>query len=172
MQMQPAAQVRRLCALSLAALVGVALPATAAAEQLPEVRIERLEAQVRALTERIAALEAEQSPAAPGEIAWQLDQDLNGRTFRVVHQALDADDGRVELLLQVAAPVPVPEHWMQGSPAPIRLTLRAADGSEQGLYMTLIRGASVEPGKHLHLLAELDPAIAAATSLILIEYAD
>lgn len=169
--MQPAASKRRFPALWLAAVIGVALLGTAAAEQTPEERIGRLEAQVRALTERIAALEAGDGSAAAGDVVWQLDEDLRGRTFRVVHQALDADDGRVELLLQVTAPVPAPERWMQGGPAPIRVTLRAPDGSERLLYMTLIRGASFEPGKHLHLLAELEPAVAAGTTEILVEHA-
>jgi hypothetical protein len=169
--MQPPAYMRRLPALLLAALAGFALPGSAGAEQTPEERIGRLEAQVRALTERIAVLEAGDSSAAAGDVVWQLDEDLRGRTFRVVHKALDANDGRVELLLQVTAPVPAPERWMQGGPAPIRVTLRAPNGSEKRLYLTLIRGASFAPGKHLHLLAELEPAVAAGTTEILIEHA-
>ena len=166
-------RMRRLRALlTLAALVSAGALAPAAAEQTDAARIERLEAQVRALLERVAVLEADQGgQQKPGEIAWQLDEDIGGRTFRIVHKALDVDDGRIELLLQVTGAVPAVERWLPGGPAPVRITLRAPDGSERQLYMTLIRGASFEPGKHLHLLAELDPAVAAAATEIVVEHA-
>jgi hypothetical protein len=38
--------------------------------------------------------------------------------------------------------------------------------------MTLLRGAPFEPGRHLHLLAEMDPALAAATIQIGVEDAN
>jgi hypothetical protein len=148
----------------------VALPA--AAEQTDAARIELLEAKLQALTERVAALEADRGqPAAArgGEVVWLLAEELRGRPFRIAHKALDVDDGRLELLLQITEPVPGADRWILGGPAPIRLTLRAADGRERLLYMTLLRGASFEPGRHLHLLAEMSPAAAAAASEILIE---
>jgi hypothetical protein len=166
-----AADALRLSALLL--LAAVALPA--AAEQTPEERIELLEARLQALSARVAALEATaDQPAAAerGEVAWLLGEDLRGRPFRIAHKALDVDGGRLELLLQITEPVPGTERWLPGGPAPIRLTLRAPDGAERHLYMTLLRGASFEPGKHLHLLAEMDPAVAAAASQIVIEHAD
>ncbi len=148
----------------------------AAAEQTAAERIELLEAKLRALTERVAALEASPGNAAApepgGGIAWVLGDDLRGRPFRIAHKALDLDDGRVELLLQITEPVPSAERWIAGGPAPIRLTLRTPDGSERRFYMTLLRGRSLEPGGHLHLLAELEPALAAGASQIVVEHAD
>ncbi|WP_295888355.1 hypothetical protein [uncultured Thiohalocapsa sp.] len=161
--------------LSAPALLGAAVALPAVAGQTPAERIELLEAKVRVLTERVTALEADRGDTAasePGGIAWVLGDDLRGRPFRIAHKALDLDDGRVELLLQITEPVQATERWMLGGPAPIRLILRAADGSERHLYMTLLRGASFEPGRHLHLLAEMDPALAAATSQIVVEHAD
>jgi hypothetical protein len=151
----------------------VALPA--AAEQTDAARIELLEGKLQALAERVAALEAHRGqPAAAGggEVVWLLGEELRGRPFRIAHKALDVDDGRLELLLQITEPVPGADRWILGEPAPIRLTLRAADGGERLSYMTLLRGASFEPGRHLHLLAEIDPAVAAAASQIFIEHAD
>ncbi len=170
--LQPAAYRWRLPAVAVAALASVALLEPAAAEQTSEQRIERLEAQIRALTDRVAGLEADRSAAAAEDrdAPWLLGDDLRGSPFRIVHKTLDADRGRVELLLQITAPVAAPERWMPGGPAPIRLTLTAPDGRDQSLYMTLLRGASFEPGKHLHLLAELDPSAAAAASRLQIEH--
>ena len=147
----------------------------AAAQQTAAERIELLEAKLRALTARVTALEASQGNAVapePGGIAWVLGDDLRGRPFRIAHKALDLDDGRVELLLQITEPVPAAERWIAGGPAPILLTLRTPEGGERRLYMTLLRGRSFEPGSHLHLLAELDPAVAAGASQIVIEHAD
>jgi hypothetical protein len=148
----------------------------AAAEQTAAERIELLEAKLRALTARVAALEASPGNAAApepgGGIAWVLDNDLRGRPFRIAHKALDLDDGRVELLLQITEPVPSAERWIAGGPAPIRLTLRTPEGGERRFYMTLLRGRSLEPGGHLHLLAELEPALAAGASQIVVEHAD
>jgi hypothetical protein len=156
-------------------LTAAAIPMPGAAEQTAEERIELLEAKVRALAERVTTLEAGTGAAAASEqvgIAWLLGDELRGRPFRIVHKALDVDGGRVELLLQITEPIAAPERWLAGGPAPIRLTLTAPDGRERLQYMTLLRGASFEPGKHLHLLAELDPALAAAASQIRVEHAD
>jgi hypothetical protein len=147
----------------------------AAAQQTAAERIELLEAKLRALTERVAALEADQGDAVapePGSIAWVLGDDLRGRPFRIAHKALDLDNGRVELLLQITEPVPAAERWIPGGPAPVRLTLRTPDGGERRLYMMLLRGRSFEPGRHLHLLAEIDPAVAAGATQIVVEHAD
>ncbi|WP_200233152.1 hypothetical protein [Thiohalocapsa halophila] len=160
---------------ALLALAWVLASVPAAAQQTAAERIELLEAKLRALTARVTALEASQGNAVapePGGIAWVLGEDLRGRPFRIAHKALDLDDGRVELLLQITEPVPGAERWIAGGPAPIRLTLRTPDGSERRFYMTLLRGASLEPGGHLHLLAELDPALAAGASQIVVEHAD
>jgi hypothetical protein len=156
----------RSCAVALLA-AAVALPAAAA--QTPEARIELLEARVEALTARVAALEArgdDVSAAEPTEagIAWQLGAGIDGRPLRVSYKVLDRDQGRIELLLEITEPLPDAASWQAGAPAPIAVTLRAPDGTERALPLTLLRGAKLAPGGHLHLAAELDPALAAGAT--------
>ncbi len=156
---------------------GLLAPSWTVAAQTPEERIELLEAQVQALTERVMALDDQVAGSGGAEttdsgVAWQLGAGLAGRPLRVAHKTVDADRGLVELLLEITAPLPEPARWRVGAEAPIAVVLRAADGAEQRLPMRLLRGAKLESGGHLHLIAETDPARLAGATLLRVEPAD
>ncbi len=93
--------------------------------------------------------------------------------LRVTHKEFDRDRGRVDLLLQITAPLQDPEHWdAVGSEVPVMLRLRGADGVEQVQAFTLARGNRIEPGAFVHLIADIDPARAAAAGQFIIAPAD
>jgi hypothetical protein len=54
----------------------------------------------------------------------------------------------------------------------VMLRLRGADGVEQLQNFTLARGNRIEPGAFVHLIAEVDPALAAAAGQFIIAPAD
>ena len=149
-------------------------PSWIAAAQTPEERVELLEAKVESLTVRVTALEARGDSTGSTEIsedgvAWQLGAGLADRPLRVSHKSVDADRGVVELLLRITAPLPEPARWQVGATAPVVVLLRTPDGAEQRLPMTLLRGAMLQPGGHLHLIAETDPAQLAGATLLRVE---
>jgi hypothetical protein len=172
-----AAHARRPSDLLLVALAAALSSPPLAAGQRAAERIDMLEAEVRALAERVTTLEAAgttDSGAGSGTdgIAWQLGDGLRGQPLRISHRAMDIDKGRIELLLEITEPLPAPARWQTGRPAPIVLTLRAPDGTEHSMPMTLLRGAKLEPGGQLHLIAELEPALAAAATQVSVEQSD
>jgi hypothetical protein len=157
-------------------LAAALAPGGATAAQTPEERIELLEAKLQALTERVTVLEDQVAGAgtasADDGVVWQLGPGLGGRPLRVSHKSLDAAHGVVELLLEITAPLADPARWRVGVEAPVALTLRAPAGGERRLPMTLLRGAKLEPGAHLHLFAEIAPALLAGATQLRIELTD
>lgn len=185
--------VRRNATLSAALLAALlAAPATALADQDADhdadhpitARVLQLEAQVRALTERLSALEragAAQHTAASAEaqpgvadsgVVWLIDDYIGNSPFRVSHKEFNAAQGRIELLLQVTAPLNDPAPWSTpGARVPVAVTLRGADGEQARQHFMLGRGTRTEPGSHLHLYADIDPASAAAARQLVVEHA-
>jgi len=155
------------------------LPALAAAQPGLEARLLEIEGQLRALSARVEALErhgAGEPTAAPdddaGGIAWSLGTIVAGEPLRITHKQLDAARGRLDLLVEVTAPLAEPARWSApNAPVPLAVTLRAADGAARTYTLLLARGTSAEPGARLHLSAELDPAQAAAAQQLIIDRA-
>jgi len=135
-------------------------------------RLELLEARIELLTKRLAHMEqaAQVAPsidqpaaaavAASGGSAvdWRLGAGLQGDPLRVAAQTFDQRRGRVEVLLEIKAPLADADAWPRepGLQVPVIMIARDSSGAvaaEQPL--TLIRGPSQEPGAYLHLGAEL-----------------
>jgi hypothetical protein len=158
-------------------------PSAALAEQTMDERLLQLEAQVRALSDRLNALEhaapASASVAAEGQVVvgdagvvWLIDDYVSKSPFRVSYKAFDRTHGRIELLLQVTAPLDNPSQWSsKGAEVPVAVTLRGAGGEERRKQFVLGRGTRAEPGSHLHLYADIDPAWAAAARQLVVERA-
>jgi len=154
----------------------LSLPAATGAAQGLEERLLQLEQHVRALTSRIEVLEG--GTAAQGKdgeagtdetVVWTFDDYVGRSPLRVAYRAIDAQQGRVELLLEITAPLADPEHWRAvGGQVPIAVRLRAADGTETEQAFRLRRGARLDPGAFLHLEARVDPARAAATRQLIV----
>jgi len=154
----------------------VSLPSLALAESGLDARVLALEAQLRTLTARIEALEqrgdAGESAAQgdEGGIVWTLGAIVAGEPFRITHKQLDARHGRLDLLLEITAPLGEPRLWVDvGKAVPLAVTLRDAEGAASVHRFTLTRGSSTEPGGRLHLTTEIDPARAAAARQVIIE---
>jgi hypothetical protein len=188
---------QRLSVIALA--IGIALPTLSLAQQLQdqpppaqepiEQRMLDVEARLRTLSDRVDLLERRAVtagvPTATGAgtgqatganaagVVWTLDAQLTDSPLRVTHKEFDRDRGRVDLLLQITAPLQDPEHWdAVGSEVPVMLRLRGADGVEQVQAFTLARGNRIEPGAFVHLIADIDPARAAAAGQFIIAPAD
>jgi hypothetical protein len=159
------------------ALALVAAAAAAQAEGIPvETRIEGLEARLEGLTRRLDALETllkgsqHRAPAAApkGEPDWSFDDYTRERPFRVLQRSLDRASGRIELLLDLTAPLPDGPAWAEvrrGEPLPLVLTVRLADGRElPPLPLHLERASPLVPGGRLHAGASLEPSLAAQAS--------
>jgi hypothetical protein len=150
------------------------LQAAAFAEQGTEQRLQALEERVRALTGRVENLERAASPAAqpvrgPGLPAdgavWTFDDYVDASPFKVSYKSFDRATGRVELLLQITAPIEQPELWSEtGRSVPVALRYRAADGAEGASVFALVRASRLEPGSRVHLRALVEPALAASAS--------
>lgn len=142
-----------------------------------EARLVALEAQtdgLRAELEQLRQQLADDSaPAAAagraGEVSWRFGPVLDGEPLRVAAETVDQAHGRVELLLEVMAPLADAAAWPQQPGRAVPLVLIARDGGG-GLIaevpLTLVRGARPEPGAYLHLAAELPEDRAARLSLI------
>ena len=149
--------------------------ATGAAQGLDE-RLLQLEQQVRALTSRIEALEGgtaaqaqDGQVASDGAVVWTFDDYVGRSPFRVAYREIDPQQGRVELLLEITAPLADSEHWRAvGGQVPIGVRLRAADGKQTEQAFRLRRGGRLDPGAYLHLEASVDPARAAATRQLIV----
>ncbi|KAA6182974.1 hypothetical protein F2Q65_16760 [Thiohalocapsa marina] len=161
-------------AAALAGLLGGGLaiaPATLPAQPTDE-RLSELERQVSALAQRVMALENDRGattlPPTDG-IVWQVGDALGNGVLKIAYKQFDPTSGRLEMLLQITAPLQEPERWTAvGAEVPLTATLRSADGSEISQAFRLARGGSTEPGAHLHLIAEIDPARAAAARQVIL----
>jgi hypothetical protein len=168
------------------AVLAVWLPASTIvlAGQSMDERVLQLEAQVRDLSDRLNALEQAGAPASASGAAeeqvvvgdagvvWLIDDYVGKSPFRVSYKAFDPTHGRIELLLQVTAPLDNPSQWSsQGAEVPVAVTLRGAGGEEAQKQFVLGRGMRAEPGSHLHLYADIDPAWAAAARQLVVERA-
>lgn len=149
-------------------------------------RFARLEARTEQLTNQLARIEqaAQASPptdqpaaATPATTAtsmgsavdWRLGAGLQGDPLRVAAQTFDQRSGRVEVLLEIEAPLSNADAWPRqpGLQVPVIMITRDSSGAvaaEQPL--TLIRGPSQEPGAYLHLGTELSEQIADRVEVI------
>ncbi|MCF7994195.1 MAG: hypothetical protein K9L88_05090 [Chromatiaceae bacterium] len=149
-------------------------------------RLALLEARTALLTERLAQLEQEvqltpsaDQPAAATAVAavtskdsavdWRLGAGLQGDSLRVAAQTFDQRRGRVEVLLEIKAPLADADAWPRqpGLQVPVIMIARDNSGAvaaEQPL--TLMRGPSQEPGAYLHLGAELSEQTADRVQVI------
>ena len=128
------------------------------------------------LIERILSNHAD-AAVKPGATAagiiWTLDARVTDSPLRVTHKEFDRDRGRVDLLLQITAPLQDLALWGEvGGEVPVVLRMRAANGVEQVQAFTLARGKRLEPGAFVHLIADIDPAHAAAAGQFIIAPAD
>jgi hypothetical protein len=167
---------------------------TPARETIDE-RMLELEAQVRTLSERVELLEQRAVTAGPrasaaagtgsgsrsglasstsgAGIVWSLDPGVAGSPLRVTHKEFDRNSGRVDLLVEITAPVQDPQRWDEvGGDVPVMLRLRSADGAEHVQAFTLARGKRIEPGAFVHLIADIDPARAATAAQFIIAPTD
>ena len=55
---------------------------------------------------------------------------------------------------------------------PLAVTIRTADGTEHHSVFKLARASRLEPGAHVHVQADLDPAQAAAARQLVIGHTD
>ncbi len=135
-------------------------------------RLAMLEARTELLTKRLdhleqaapstdqlgAATTAAAATRADSGIAWRLGAGLEGDPLRVAAQTFDQRRGRIEVLLEIQAPLPDADAWPRqpGRQVPVIVIARDNSGAvaaEQAL--TLMRGPSQEPGAYLHLGTEL-----------------
>lgn len=149
------------------------------AEQTVDQRLTVLEQQVRALTQRLKAVEGRTATPAGNpehqvqDVVWSFDAYLDSSPFKVTYKRFERKSGKVELLLQITAPLERPDVWTGvGRPVPIGLTLRTVGGAEGRAGFTLKRGGGVDPGAFLHVQAQIDPARAAAAGQLIIGHLD
>jgi hypothetical protein len=139
-----------------------------------DTRVGALEARLESLTQRVAAMESvlkdqnldtTGAPGAKAAPAWVFDGYVQGSPFRVLQHDLDRISGRVDLLLDVAAPLPNPEQWattVRGTAVPLVLVAEPPNlgpgTSTVPIPLFLERATRVAPGARLHLRGQLDPA--------------
>ena len=169
------------------ALASPALPSPA--QESIEQRMLEMEARLRTLSDRVDMLERRAvtaktetttsattgtgTSATAAGIIWTLDARVTDSPLRVTHKEFDRDRGRVDLLLQITAPLQDLERWGEvGGEVPVMLRLRGTDGVEQVQNFTLARGNRIEPGAFVHLVTDIDPARAAAAGQFIIAPAD
>ncbi len=161
---------------SIVAFAAGCLALTAGAAQGDEgidaaTRLEGLEVRLEALTRRVQALETVLKEMGPGsggaatregEAVWEFDAYIEETPFNVLQRSFDRKTGRVDLLLDVVAPVPDADHWAskaRGAPVPVTLTADRGDGDTgQTQPLRLERASQIVPGARLHVSAALDPA--------------
>jgi|GEM_PF-4878041 len=102
-------------------------------------------------------------------VAWRLGSGLQGDPLRVAAQSFDQRRGRIEVLLEIQAPLPDADTWPRqpGRQVPVIVIARDNSGAvaaEQAL--TLMRGPSQEPGAYLHLGTELSEQTADRVQVI------
>lgn len=139
-----------------------------------EARLERLALEIEALREPPAPTASAPNPSAPttsstggdraAAVTWRFGPKLDGEPLRVAAETLDRAHDRVELLIEIKAPLAVTEAWPRAPGAPTPLVVIARDNTGAVIAerpMTLLRGSRLEPGAYLHLGAQL-PAQAGA----------
>jgi hypothetical protein len=139
----------------------------------PLTRIDGLEARLEGLNRRVQALEtllresgplASAAPTVKGEPTWELDDYSRTSPFQVLQRSLDRQSGRLDLLLDVVAPIPDLADWnsaARGEAVPLMLIADTADGAAAApVPLQLERATRLEPGARLHLSARLEPGIA------------
>lgn len=147
----------------------------------PDQHVEALEARIDLLAARLDQLEKRRQRDEPapssatdrtvseGAIQWGLGPGLDGVPLLVTEKNFDRRRGRVEVLLQIKAALTDADDWstQAGQSVPVQLTVKDVTGAVvSDRSMTLLRGASHEPGAFLHLAAELPPQSAHRVSLI------
>lgn len=156
----------------------------AAGEIDPLTRIDGLEARLEGLTRRVQALETLLKEPGPitaaarsvkGEPTWELDDDSRTSPFQVLQKSLDRQSGRVDLLLDVVAPIPDLSDWdsvARGEDSPLMLIADQGEGRPAvPVSLRLERATRLDPGARLHLSAQLEPGIAERVRRIRIAHA-
>jgi hypothetical protein len=174
---------RARCAAWLLALLAAGGP-LASDEIDPLTRIDGLEARLEGLTRRVQALEnllresgplASATPTVKGEPAWELDDYSRTSPFQVLQKGLDRQSGRVDLLLDVVAPIPDLADWdavSRGEAVPLMLIADTGGGGAAApVRLRLERATRFEPGARLHLSTRLEPGIAERVRRIRIVHA-
>ncbi|NBC49605.1 MAG: hypothetical protein GVY22_16845 [Gammaproteobacteria bacterium] len=147
-----------------------------------EARLERLSRQIEQLEKdgpttapsaTAPAPEREAQPAVASNtgdaVAWRLGARVDGEPLRVAARSLDRARDRVELLLEIKTPLDDATAWprQQGQLAPVSVVVQDSSGSVIAeMPMTLLRGLSHEPGRYLHLGAQLPEQVGARANLI------
>jgi hypothetical protein len=139
----------------------------------PLTRIDGLEARLEGLTRRVQALEtvlresgplASAAPTVKGEPSWELDDYSRTSPFQVLQKGLDRQSGRLDLLLDVVAPIPDLADWSsvdRGEAVPLMLIGDTGDGEALApVRLRLERATRFDPGARLHLSAQLEPGVA------------
>jgi hypothetical protein len=139
----------------------------------PQSRIDGLEARLEGLTRRVQALEsllresgsaATTAPSVKSQPIWEPDEYCDGDPFRIIQTNLDRESGRVDLLLEVVAPIPDRAAWEsvpRGDTVPLTLSASEADGGPASeISLRLERATRFDPGARLHLSAQLGPEVA------------
>ena len=166
------------------------LPLLAAAGPLaseeidPLTRVDGLEARLEGLTRRVQALEtllresgpsASAAPTVKGEPTWELDDYSRTSPFQVLQKGLERQSGRLDLLLDVVAPIPDLADWSsvaRGQAVPLMLFADTGDdGALAPVRLRLERATRFDPGARLHLSVQLEPGIAERVRRIRIVHA-
>lgn len=161
-------------AMLITALAAAAAAGQAAA-QPTELRLQRLEQQVEALTRRLEALEQgtadplSTTPSAGTATGptWTFEPPFDGTGLSAVHYALDTKTGDIELLLRIEAPLADAAAWSRsdGVMPVIAIVDDGADVPAQAV-LRLLRGQRLDPGASLHLLGQVPVARAAKAGQI------
>ncbi|MBK5969465.1 hypothetical protein CCR91_11990 [Thiorhodovibrio winogradskyi] len=141
-----------------------------------EARLERLAIEVEALREPPSSAPntpAATAPAVAGgreeTVAWRFGPNLDGDPLRVAAETLDRARDRVELLLEIKAPLGAADAWPRQPGQPTPLVVIAKDNGGAVIAetpMTLLRGSRLEPGAYLHLGAQLPAQAGTRVNLI------
>lgn len=164
-------------------ILGVTSPVPAQ-EIDPRTRIDGLEARLEGLTRRVQALETllkesvlsgSKAAAPKGEPTWELDTYVRESPFQVIQRSLDRETGRVDLLLNVTAPIPDQAAWAgleKGAPVPLLLTPDLGEASPASpLPLRLERATRLEPGSRIHVSLQLEPGVAKRIHQIQVSHA-
>jgi hypothetical protein len=102
-------------------------------------------------------------------VAWRLGARVDGEPLRVAARSLDPARDRVELLLEIKAPLDDAPAWPRqpGQPTPVSMVVQDSGGAVIAeMPMRLLRGLRHEPGSYLHLGAQLPEQVGVRASLI------
>lgn len=116
--------------------------------------------------------EAASASQEDAQLIWRLADGLQGRPLRVAAKDFDQERGRVEVLLEIKAPLGNAGEWPHepGQPLPLIVVANDATGAVAAERpMTLVRGSSLEPGAYLHAAAQLPASVIDRVRLVRIE---